>query len=57
MNMEKVDLVGFETGRLKVIEKSGKDKNGKTLWRCLCVCGNECYCKTSDLTSSRKAEA
>lgn len=26
--MKKVDLKGFETGRLKVVEKAGKDMNG-----------------------------
>lgn len=51
--MKVVDLEGFETGNLKVIEKAGKNKNGKTLWKCKCSCGNECFCKTSDLTGGR----
>lgn len=48
--MKKVDLKGFETGRLKVVEKAGKDKNWRTLWRCACSCGNECFYITSRLT-------
>lgn len=48
--MKKVDLKGFETGRLKVVEKAGKDRNGRTLWRCACSCGNECFYITSRLT-------
>lgn len=51
--MKIVDLKGYETGLLKVIEKAGKDKNGKTLWKCRCSCGNDCYYKTSDLTGGR----
>lgn len=53
--MRKVDLKGYKTGCLEVIEKAGKDKNGKTLWKCQCSCGNECFYKTSDLTSGRVA--
>ena len=51
--MEKIDLIGYETGCLKVIEKTGKDKNGKTMWKCQCSCGNECFYKTSDLTGGK----
>lgn len=36
-----VDLVGKKFGRLTVIEKAGKDKNNKILWKCQCNCGNE----------------
>lgn len=50
--MNRVDLTGFETGRLKVIKEAGKDKNGKTLWECCCSCGNICYKKTSQLTGA-----
>lgn len=48
--MSRIDLTGFETGRLKVIKEAGKDKNGQTLWECRCSCGNICYKKTSRLT-------
>ena len=48
--MRKVDLKGIEIGRLKVIEEAGKDKNGRTLWRCTCACGEECFYITSKLT-------
>lgn len=47
---EKEIKKGYETGRLKVIEKAGRDKNGRTLWRCACSCGNECFCTESRLT-------
>ncbi len=50
--MSRVDLTGFETGRLKVIKEAGKDKNGKTLWECRCSCGSICYKKTSQLTGN-----
>lgn len=48
--MKKVDLKGFETGRLKVVEKAGKGQERRTLWRCACSCGNECFYITSRLT-------
>lgn len=34
------DLTGRKFGRLTAIEYMGR-KNGRTLWRCLCDCGNE----------------
>lgn len=35
------DLTGEKFNRLTVIEKAGKDKHGKILWKCKCDCGNE----------------
>ena len=40
----KMDLSGKRFGRLTVLEYAGKKKSGsqnKTLWKCLCDCGNE----------------
>lgn len=36
-----IDLSGKRFGRLLVISKYGSSKNRKTIWRCLCDCGNE----------------
>lgn len=38
--MRTIDLTGREFGRLKIIERSGSDKNGQAMWRCKCDCGN-----------------
>ncbi len=35
-----IDLTGKIFGNLTVLNKE-PSKNKKTLWRCLCVCGNE----------------
>lgn len=42
------DLTGKHFGRLKVIRKTDKRKNGKIVWECLCKCGNTC-----EVTASR----
>lgn len=38
-----VDLTGFKTGRLTVIEFTGERRHGTRVWRCVCECGKECY--------------
>ena len=35
------DLSGRRFGRLIVIAKDGQDKNGNTIWKCDCDCGNK----------------
>lgn len=35
------DLTGMKFNMLTVIERHGKDKYGKILWKCKCDCGNE----------------
>ena len=35
------DLTGMKFERLTVIERTGTDKNGNPLWRCVCDCGNK----------------
>lgn len=37
---QKIDI-GYRFGHLVVTEDSGKRKNGYTVWKCVCVCGNE----------------
>lgn len=37
----KKDEVGNRYGRLTIISEAGSDKNGRTLWNCLCDCGNQ----------------
>lgn len=36
-----IDLTGMKFGRLTVIERAGKTKQGNALWKCKCDCGNE----------------
>ena len=36
-----IDLQGMRFGRLFVVEKNGKAKNGSIIWKCRCDCGKE----------------
>lgn len=36
-----IDLTGKKFGRLSVIERVSNNKDGRTMWRCRCDCGNE----------------
>lgn len=36
------NLIGERFGRLTVIEKTDKRKNGSIVWKCQCDCGNIC---------------
>ena len=36
------DLIGKVFGRLTVIERVENNKDGRTMWRCKCECGNDC---------------
>lgn len=48
--MRKLNLVGNRYGKLLVLEYAGS--NGKrSLWRCVCDCGNECVKNGTDLQS------
>lgn len=47
---KRLQLVGKKFGRLTVIEDVGNDKNGCSLWRCVCECGNETIVVGSQLT-------
>lgn len=45
-----VDLTGMRFGRLVALEYVGR-KNGRTLWKCMCDCGNETITGYSNLVS------
>lgn len=36
-----IDLTGQKFGRLSVIERVQNNKDGRTMWKCRCDCGNE----------------
>ena len=38
----RVDLTGKKFGRLTCVAPNGKDKFNRTIWHCVCDCGNEC---------------
>ena len=47
------NILGETFGKLKVISFSRKDNNNKTVWNCLCGCGNKHEARYSDLTSGK----
>lgn len=50
--MKRIDLTGQKFGRLTVIERCGKDTNGKNvLWLCSCECGGQTKTSTGHLRS------
>ncbi|MFJ7668262.1 hypothetical protein ACIQXI_14280 [Lysinibacillus sp. NPDC097195] len=48
------NLNGQRFGRLIVLEKLSKKKNGYYLWKCICDCGNSVEVNTQDLNGDRK---
>lgn len=52
MNMSN-DLTGKRFGKLTVISKTDRKKNGSILWECRCDCGNEKEVTSRDLNSGR----
>lgn len=36
-----IDLTGMKFGRLTVLNRVKNNKDGRTMWRCMCDCGNE----------------
>ena len=48
---KKIDLTGQVFDRLTVVEFAGKDKRGKILWSCRCVCGKEKAVRSDRLKS------
>lgn len=46
-----IDLSGQRFVRLLVIERIGSSADGRTLWRCLCDCGNETLSSAGNLRS------
>lgn len=47
------DLTGRKFGKLTVIEKTEKTKNGSILWKCKCDCGGAICASTRDLNKGR----
>ena len=45
-----LDLTGNVFGKLTVVERRGSDKQGRSLWFCLCDCGNTIISKSRHLT-------
>jgi len=45
---------GQTFNRLTAIGKDGRDRDGKQLWRCLCICGNETLATAHQLKSGHK---
>lgn len=39
MGRKVIDMTGYKTGRIKVVEQAGKNKRGNILWRYECSCG------------------
>lgn len=37
-----LDLVGQKFSRLYVLSRAPNNKNGQSMWNCLCDCGNQC---------------
>jgi len=53
MRGERMNLVGRKYGKLKVLEKAGKNSYRGIMWRCRCDCGNEKLASTSNLNAGR----
>ena len=49
-----LDLKNQKFGRLTVLYKTEKRKNGSIVWHCKCDCGNECDVSAGNLTRSNK---
>ena len=45
-----IDMVGFKTEYLTVVKFYGI-KNKKTIWECMCSCGNVCFVSGDKLRS------
>lgn len=44
------DLINKVFGQLTVVEKTLQRKGRYVVWKCICTCGNESYCRTGHLT-------
>lgn len=40
-SVQKINEIGNKYGKLTVVSEAGRNKDGRTLWKCLCDCGNE----------------
>lgn len=48
-----LDLTGQRFGRLVVVQRAGKNARHRSLWLCICDCGNECIKEISQLRSGK----
>lgn len=51
--MKRLELTGKRIGSITVIDSAGVNKDGRTLWKCRCDCGNE-YITTSGILQTAK---
>jgi len=49
-----LDLTNQRFGKLTVLYKTDKRKNGSIVWHCKCDCGNECDISAGNLTRTNK---
>lgn len=49
--MKRLDLKGWQFGRLRVLQFCGVSPDGKALWNCRCECGNELIVTSGNLRS------
>ena len=47
-------MIGQSFGKLTVVSANGKDKHGKPLWNCVCVCGKDTVAVGAELRSGHK---
>ena len=52
--MSVADITGQRFGRLTVVEYAGKNRRNRTLWKCICDCGNETIARLDALKSGDK---
>lgn len=52
---KKVNLMNQTFGRLLVIEETNMRWNKQVVWKCLCICGRECYVRSYNLQSNTKS--
>lgn len=50
--LNRLDIIGKKIGLLTVVEYLRMDKEGQSLWRCKCDCGNERICQRQYLQKS-----
>ena len=50
----RINEMGHTYGKLYVIEPIRRPEDRKTMWRCICGCGNEIICSGSDLRAGKR---
>lgn len=45
------DITGQRFGRLVAVERAGRNRERKAMWKCVCDCGNEIVCSGKALRS------